>query len=368
MQALHSQALAETFALDHFEATGTWYEIGLMQGQRFRDLIRFTIHYYNGYGGTSQLHTGTGGPQRIVEASHSIQGFMQANFPYQMDELRGLAKGASVDLDLLLTTNFQQVLPHLAGGSPLDRPAETECCNIVFPNSDVGILLGGTCDCFPIRSVLTCRPEEGIPFVCLNWPGMPDVTWGGMNAAGLAFCGASSRPLDEEGGSAAHGVCGLDFLSPGRYILSHCSSVEEALLAMQSLRLRRDNNYTLTDKSGRAVQVQGSDANGQLRIVEMGEDGICCGNFYPWESPDGNDKRISPAAASRYHSLKLALGREFTFQNLEELLRSHNGDPSGQESVCNDSTAAGMIAVPTAGRIFFAGPKPCCSSFQEFPI
>ena len=354
--------------LEYVEADGKWYEIGLAEGRSQHSSVKYTIYRYASYHSESRIWT------VLDKATDGVAEFLTNYFPEEWDEMRGIADGAEVDMPLLVAANFPQAIARIAGESKaVITPAREQCSNIMFPSSELGPLLGGTLDDDPLRFILMGRPCGGIDFCCIMWPGWVACSWGGMNSAGLAMCGASATPLLETSRRIDGRIFGLDMLSPVRVVLRSCKTIDEALNKMSQSYLWAGDNYSLMDASGRGVQVYSHIGNSQnLRVVEMPEDrGLCCGNFPLWEINQDDFKSFphKQDVFSRYLNLKKAVddnvGR-YSVEAMKAVFTNHKGDPEKLESVCNDGTIVAMMAAPTLGRLFFASRPPCVQGFREY--
>jgi len=357
--------------MDHVVAHGSWHDIGLQTGRAQRQMVRFSINYISCLPDAARLHRGCPDVERLPEVYSQVKSLLDAKAPYLQQYLEGLAAGAEVPPELLCAINFREV----AAGRQRDAANKGACSNVLFPDSDFGPLIGGNNDSFPISCVQSCRPDEGIPLICSTWPGMV-TAWGGMNAEGLAICGASSRPLRPENQIKENRVPGLNSIGPPvRPVLAHCATIDDALNMLSTPELISMNNYTMMDRSGRGVQVQGVDpASNRLHLVELGNDrGLCHGNFYPWEVQPDEFSRFPDleSAFARWTSMRNGIDRfagRYSFAAMKAILTGHDGDPAKCTSVCNIGNALSMISAPTQNKIFFAGPRPCVSGYHEFTL
>jgi hypothetical protein len=246
----------------------------------------------------------------------------------------------------------------------------------MFPDSEWGPLIGGTLDDDPIRFILTARPADGIDFCCIMWPGWVAGTWGGMNAEGLAVCGASAGALREENRPEHTGrIPGFHSLAPQRVLLRSCRTIEEALDHLSRPDSLLPGNLSLMDRSGRGVQVQGTELDGRtLRVFEMPEDrGMCHGNFFPWEISPEEYKEFPDRqdVFSRYTAMMDGIERyrgRYSVKGMREILTEHPGDPEKKHTVCNHGTIVAMIAAPTRGKLLFASRPPCVQGFEDYSL
>ena len=354
--------------LEVVEAAGTWYDIGLAEGRAQRSLMRYVVRQWAGH------HAGTASFRALDRLAARAEAFLGARFPEEWDELLGIAEGAGLEIPLLVAANFPQALNALASADPGPTPAG-QCSNILFPTSEWGPLLGGTLDDPPVHYLLRARPEGAIPFCCVMFPAFVACTWGGLNAAGLALCGASARPLCPQNQRPDSRAIGLDMIHPQRVLLRSCRTVDQALDRLAQPDMNGANNYSLMDASGKGVQAQGYAGAGYgLRVAHLpAERGLCCGNFHPWEIGPEDAAGFPDKAPvfGRYRGVRRGVeenvGR-YSVDALRRVLTGHEGDVDACHSVCNANTSLAMIAAPTAGRLLFAAKPPCREGFVEYPF
>lgn len=364
------------FFMETLEVSGSWYDMGQAQGRAMRTLVHQTVHNYLHF---KQFHAGQSGLRALPELMRRIAPLMEKHFPEEWAELHGLADGAEIDLGWLVAANFTEALDIIRGAQHPVKPPESQCGGLMFPRSDAGPLIGGTLDCMSNRFWVTFRPSGGLAFQCIMFPGWVAGSWGGVNAAGLALCGASASIRRPENQYADRRITGFDVLPACNFVLLRsCRTVAETLERLKAPDLRPAANLAMLDKSGRGVLVQGYlKKPPQLRISEMSPDlGLCWGNFYPWDidpetcaEQDALEGKVPFDAFSRYASLKKAVDRRdhYTLDAMQKVLTSHEGAPGKPHSysICNDSTDVALIAAPQAGKIWLASQPPCVQGFRE---
>ncbi|MBI3944519.1 MAG: hypothetical protein HY321_01235 [Armatimonadetes bacterium] len=366
---------------EHLETAGSWYDIGLVQGRAMRTAVRCSIHLFLKEMGS--FHAGSDRLRALGETTRRVERFLARRFPEEWAELNGLADGAEVPLPWLVAGNFPAALARVCADAAPPPAPEEACSGVIFPDSEWGPLLGGTLDCLPLRFLMSCRPEGGVPFCCNMWPGMVWATWGGMNGAGLALSGASAQPRREQYAWQRDTTLGLDHLTSQRVLLRSCRTVAEALdrLGGDDV-LPPPGNLGLLDRTGRAVLIEGYERDTPtLRIREMEEgDGLCWGNYFPWDvRPDDcgdlPEAQRPLSAFSRVASLRRALDEHresYSVAAMVQLLSSHDSgahSPDGDaHNVCNNSNVLAMLAAPAQGKVLFASKPPCVQGFVEYPV
>jgi len=360
--------------LDHVVAQGSWYDIGLAEGRQERCGVKFTVYLYALY------HAHSAQLKSLDKLTERVEQLMTSHFPEEWDELRGIADGAQIELPLLVAANFPDALEKIAGipkpPSLFDKQKQ-QCSNIMFPSSQWGPLLGGTLDDLPLRFILTARPTNGLGLCCIRWPGFYGCTWGGMNSAGLAICGASAQELLPENQWTDHRIKGLDALYPQRILLRSCETIDQVIekLSRSETLLVSNCNLSLMDKTGRGIQVQGCLKDSfEPRIIERKPDAaMCCGNVFPWEVTTRDAPRFPELKDkfSRYANLEKAVEKykgNYSVEAMKQVLTSHDGDTSKLHTICNNATIVAMIAAPTTGKLLLASRPPCIRGFKDFSV
>lgn len=369
------------FFMETLEVSGSWYDMGLAQGRAMRTLVHQTVHANVHF---RKFHVGQSGLRALPELLRRLTPFMEKHFPEEWAELHGIADGAEIDFGWLVAANFTDALEYIVGEQAAAKPANSQCGGLMFPRSDEGPLIGGTLDCLPNRFWMTFRPTGGLAFQCITFPGLVFGSWGGMNTAGLALCGASGGPIRRaENRWVDKRIWGLDIVHCINVLLRSCRTVAEALARLGEPDLCAAGNMGFLDRTGRGVLVQGYlKKPPHLRCIEMPADaGLCWGNFYyPWDTdPATFADRDTPEgkspfdAFSRYASLRKAVDRphgKYTLEAMKQVLASHDGAPGKPHSysVCNDSTDAAMIAAPQSGKLWLASQPPCVQGFRELQV
>jgi predicted choloylglycine hydrolase len=193
----------------------------------------------------------------------------QHNFPYLIEEMRGMAKGAQLDFETIALINFS------AGFGAFIRPKEEkkstfgcpwgdfttddkgveECTNIIFLNSDRGPIMACTLDGSTSdvsRGIVRLiRPSNGNSILCYtDLNGLSTVH--GVNSPGLAVGEASLHfpTLNPHGIIRNH---------LPRLLLQECTTVDEGIQFLSRYPVMRHGyHFSLLDKGGNAAIVERS--------------------------------------------------------------------------------------------------------------
>ncbi len=369
------------FFVEHIQAEGSWYDIGLTQGRAARMMVRHTIHTYLKF---KKFHAGSPVLDKLPEMMQKVKKFLTERFPQEWEELKGIADGAEVDLSWLVAVNFSDALLSLCTKTisfpdlnSFPEPENQKCGGLIFPSSDFGPLLGGTLDNLPDQYLLTAYPKDGIALCCIRYPGLI-ATWGGMNEAGLVMSGASVSIFQESNFWEDKNILGFSALRAISPLLRSCRTVEQALDRFSQNDLIVPRNLGMLDKNGSAVLVQGCiKKSPELRVQrpESGS-GLCWGNIWPWDIDLNNcedipEEKKPKSAFARYNSLRNAVENnkgKYSLDLMKQVLTSHDAssDLLHAYNVCNDSTNFAMIAAPARGKLLFASQPPCIQGFEDY--
>jgi len=164
----------------YVETKGTWQQIG----QQFGESLRTTLHQFvDGF--VPWMHTDA---TRVAIAAGKLRDYCRkAGCPEILDESSGIAEGAALAPDMVLSLRFLTELGLLAAPS----------CSVVFlADSDHGASLSRNEDIEPDLSVEvqvchTARPSDGPATVLVTYAGL--LMGVGMNDAGVGIGGTSAH-------------------------------------------------------------------------------------------------------------------------------------------------------------------------------
>jgi len=230
--------------------TGTPYERGRQYGTQARDQVRLSVQAYQR---VFAHYAGWDWPD-VRRAAAGFEAPIAAFRPAYLDEMRGIADGAGLDLADVLAINVRTEVMYAAKArqAPLAArvpvpPAECSAFAVVPAPGDsrTATLLGQNWDWLLHSAqtliVLEARPDDGPAFVTVVEAGL--LAKAGLNAAGL---GLVTNAL----------VTDADLCEPGlpyhvllRAILD-CTTVTEALVILQAGMRSSSANYLIAHASG----------------------------------------------------------------------------------------------------------------------
>ena len=329
----------------HFKLSGSYYEMGLNQG---RPLKR---------GG----FTPPPPEKKKLRFAKQCEEVIGLYMPELFEELRGVADGAELDYDAIMTLTMT---------APFESD-EIPSCSIVavMPErtGDGRMIIGRNYDMFediskePATRYLT-YPEGHYASVgnCDIWVGR----WDGLNEAGL-FTGTTALFLPEPKPPLPSDIGWFT----GRHILDHCATMEEAVKFIQDVPRSRSGGRLIADSSGKAVVVEASVKGIELRYPEDGllilTNHAVCSAF---AGKDSNNEYFADSQ-TRYNRLRELLGRAkvIDVEMVKKAMSDHEGgvcshkvDASGRK----DSTIWSVVARPGERQADIAEGHPCRAKYR----
>lgn len=333
----------------HFELSGTYYEMGLEQGRSLKE-AGFTLLPPD---------------KKMLRFAERCEEIIGQYMPELLDELRGVADGAEIGYDAIMT---------LTTTAPFD-PDEVPGCSIVavMPErtADERMIIGRNFDMFEDVSkegatTYCTYPEGGYASAgnCDIWVGR----WDGLNEAGL-FTGTTALFLPGPK-PALPGPAGW-FV--GRYILDRFGTLSEAVEFVQTLPSTGSGGRLIADSSGEAVVIESSAEGRGFRYPQDGL--LILTNHAVCSAFAGKDDASEGYADSqaRYSRLYELFGGAnlIDLEMVKEAMSDHEGgvcshkvDSSGRK----DSTIWSVVARPGERKIDVAPGHPCRADYRTVPF
>ena len=234
---------------------GTPYERGRQYGSRARAQVHLSVQAYQR---VFAHYAGWDWPE-VRRAAAAFEAPIAAFRPAYLDEMRGLAEGAGLDVADVLAINVRTEVMYAAKArqAPLARRAPAECSAFALvpapraPGEAASALVGQNWDWLLHSArtlvVLEARQDDGPNFVTVVEAGL--LAKAGLNAAGL---GLVTNALVTD---ADIGAPGLPYHVLLRAILD-CATVTEALAVLQAGMRSSSANYLIAHASGAALDVE----------------------------------------------------------------------------------------------------------------
>ena len=376
-------SVSGTAAFPHVRVSGGARERGRAYGEQARRRISTSIHAYEEVFGA---YAGWSWPEVRREAARYEASIAAFDERY-VDEMRGIAEGADVDLEDILSINVRTEVMFAAkaraaeaAGADAGGPRQGECTAFaVVPEASATghTLIGQNWDwllhCFDTVVVLEAEQDEGPNFVSVVEAGLLAKT--GMNSSGL---GVATNALVTEDDRGEPGI-------PYHVLLRafmDCETISDALSVAQRAPRSSSANYLLAHRDGMAVDIEAAPGDFSRMFLLFPEDGVLAHTNH-FRSPAFDRKDISlwvmPDSPFRLERLRAAVERaapDLTLDTFREVLADHANFPSG---VCchpddrmdlfdQGSTVASVLMDLDDARIWVADGRPCTAPFRELDV
>jgi isopenicillin-N N-acyltransferase-like protein len=344
------------------------------QGRRL--ILRSIAHYQRVFEHRQQLEWGA-----AVERASRYEDSIGAFSPEILEEIRGIAEGAQVEIGSVLALNARSELMFTPsqGGTPSSGSAG-ECTSFALlpeVTSAGHTVIGQNWDWLPFAAdtmiLLEVHRERKPSFVSLTEAGL--VAKIGCNAAGLGVCTNTlvSRLDDGRAGVPYHVIL--------RGLLD-AETINDAARTLTSAPRGFSGNYLVAQRSGIAFNAETTSGDAAGVAISAPVDGVIAHTNH-FLRPDlaRDDARIAqnPHSLFRLDSLERALRREapaISVERIQNALRGHQGHPDG---VCSHpdarypeleqrATLASMIVDLDAGELWIAPGQPCATDYEWFNV
>ncbi|HEY7879281.1 MAG TPA: C45 family peptidase, partial [Streptosporangiaceae bacterium] len=363
----------------HVRVEGSSYQRGRQYGRQAATRVRLSVQAYQQ---TFAHYAGWDWPAVRREAAR-FEAPIGSVMPAYLEELRGIADGASLDLADVLAINVRTEVMYAAKArqaptaaripAQFSQPAECSAFACVpAPGQNDPVLIGQNWDWLLHSAqtlvVLEVRQDEGPDFVTVVEAGLLAKT--GMNAAGLGLV-TNALVTDADVGEP-----GLPYHVLLRAVLD-CTTVTDALEVLQAGPRSSSANYLIAQAGGAALDIEAAPGDFTRLYPVYPEDGMLrhtnhfLGDIHPadlalWAMPSSvvRLQRLRAAATAR------------TLDDFGVLLADHADYP---HSICahpdpaahpceQGATIASVLMDLTARRIWLAAGNPCQVPFEQLDI
>jgi isopenicillin-N N-acyltransferase-like protein len=347
------------------EAGGSAYDRGYAYGTHARDVISrlLTSHfvYYS-------AHLGTDRTAVLREASSFSRPILEYSWEIY-EELRGLAAGAGVSLDEVLTiAAFNEVfypkLSKLCTSFAVRPKATSDGLTYVGQNNDEGVdpWLDGEC-----VLLVKYREKSAPSSLVYTYAGAPAMM--GINSSGVAVCINALR--------YSAPVQGVPMLCIVREILRQ-KTTDDAVEVIERAR----KAYALNFMIGSPDKIANVEATPNGTQVTTSDEALFHANHYLCPVNGFGEKKTgdyyvnSTTRCNRIQEILTEKTGKLNLVLLEEALRDHGGAPNSICSHVNTSkprerwsrTLDGMIYIPERREAWIAKGNPCASTFYRYSI
>jgi isopenicillin-N N-acyltransferase like protein len=358
----------------HVRVEGTGYQRGRQYGRQAAARVRLSVQAYQQ---TFAHYAGWDWPAVRREALR-FEAPIGEFRPAYLDELRGIADGAGLDLADVLAINVRTEVMYSAKARQAPRtrtrlPAECSAFAVVpAPGQSGSAIIGQNWDWLLHAAqtlvVLEVRQDDGPDFVTLVEAGLLAKT--GMNAAGL---GLVTNALVTD---ADLGEPGLPYHVLLRAVLD-CATVTDALEALQAGPRSSSANYLVAHASGSALDIEAAPGDFTRLYPLFPEDGVLLhtNHFLAGIHPADLALWAMPSSVIRLQRLRAARAAR-TLDDFGPLLADHADYPHG---ICSHpdpadhpcergATIASVLMDLTARHIWLAAGNPCQATYERLDI
>jgi isopenicillin-N N-acyltransferase-like protein len=318
----------------------------------------------------------------VRQAAAAFEAPIAAFRPAYLDEMRGIAEGAGLDLADVLAINTRTEVMYAAKArqAPLAGKTPGECSAFAVvpaprpPGEPAPALLGQNWDWLLHSArtlvVLEARQDDGPDFVTVVEAGL--LAKAGLNAAGL---GLVTNALVTD---ADVGTPGLPYHVLLRAILD-CATVTEALVVLQAGMRSSSANYLIAHASGAVLNVEAAPGDFTRLYLQFPEQGLLLHTNH-FLSPRLHPADVSlwamPSSAVRLQRLQAGATGSATLDDFRLLLADHADYPHG---ICSHpdpadhpleqgATIASVLMDLNARRVWLAAGNPCQVRYAELDL
>jgi isopenicillin-N N-acyltransferase-like protein len=360
----------------HVRVEGGPRERGRQYGEEARGRVRRSIEAYTDvfahYAGWSW--------ERVVEEARAFERPIADYEPRYLEEIRGIAEGASLPFEDVLALNVRTEVMFSAKArlAVAEAGLKVDGCSAfaVLPEASANgtTMIGQNWDwllhSFDTVLVLEARQDEGPDFVTVVEAGLLAKT--GLNSSGI---GLTTNALATE---ADQGIPGVPYHVALRAILD-AENLSDALAALQRRPRSSSANYLVAHEDGIAVDVEAAPGDFSRLFLLFPERGVLLHtNHFRSQSFDGKDVGLwvipdSPFRLERVKAAVEAASPLLAPETFMELLADHANYPS---SVCchpderihpveRGSTVASVVMELDSRRVWLAEGHPCSTPYRE---
>jgi len=356
---------------------GKPFDRGRQYGEQARRLILHSIAAYQRVFEHRQKLDWPAAVERASLYEDSIGAFS----PEILEEIRGIAEGAQVEIGAVLALNARSELmfpPSRENAPASDLSAECSSFALLPEATSSGhTLMGQNWDWLPFAVetmiMLEVHREDRPSFVSITEAGL--VAKIGCNAAGLGVC-TNTLVSRLDGGRP-----GVPYHVMLRALLD-AETIADAARTLTAAPRAFSGNYMVAHRSGLAFNAETVAGDAAGVAISLPVEGVIAHTNH-FLRPDlaSGDARVAqhPHSLFRLDSLLRALRRgapTISIELIQGALRSHQGHPDG---VCSHpdtrvpdleqrSTLASIIADLETGELWIAPGQPCTRAYQLFDL
>jgi isopenicillin-N N-acyltransferase like protein len=380
-------------SIQHVRVEGSAYQRGQQYGTQAAERVRNSVRAYERV--FAHL-TGWDWPAVRREAAR-FEAPVGEFRPGYLQEMRGIADGAGLDLADILAINVRtevmyaakarnaplaghrpaQVAPSAAGPSAIAPTAVAECsafARVPAPGQPGGPVIGQNWDWLDHAAqtliLLEARPDDGPDFVTAVEAGL--LAKAGLNSAGLALV-TNALVTDRDVGEP-----GLPYHVLLRAILD-CATVTDALSVLQAGTRSSSANYLVAQAGGAALDIEAAPGDlTQLYLLYPDDGGLLLHTNHFQSSlagPADLGLWAMPSSAVRLQRLRAGAGKR-DLDGFGALLADHADYP---HSICahpdpvahpldRSGTIVSLLMDTESRQVWLAAGHPCQVPYQRLDV
>jgi predicted choloylglycine hydrolase len=332
------------------ECQGTPIQMGLQYGEQAREEIQKDL----------SLRLNEIDKEKLKHFANKAKLAISKFLPDELEELKGIAKGANVSFDHVLFANHVDTF-----GSTVER-----CTPVLLRESPEGTIVAKNNDA-PVNEeypfiIRKGKPAKGLPFIQVTYAGwLSGLDM--MNAEGLANTHGSVGSVFDKSGLR------IDIRLYVYSLMKTCKSTDEFVRKLNILPLTgKGFNIAMGDKYGETVMLDA--AVPFVAVRNRNKQFDYATNIYNSPGLENADMR-NPAKRDiclyRYGYLKW---RETSnppeqLKDIKDLLSSHDSwAPCRHGGAHNSKTTWSMISMCNSGKVLIAHGNPCQNEYKEYNV
>jgi isopenicillin-N N-acyltransferase-like protein len=336
-----------------FRAKGSHRELGRQHGEQAAEHIR--THLDSMCSGQKLSR------ENLRLRALRFQPMFEKYCPHLLEEMRGLAEGARINVPEAMACNIR--------GELGQAPAEGCTTYVIGRNLTAGkeVIAGQNSDMTsevpPMAYLLHLQPKDKPEVLMWTFGGM--IGYHGMNSAGIAhFANALG------GGPASR--FGMPHY-PVKRMMLECSTVEQVVDLLKEIPLGSNGNYVLCDGRGKILDAEATTEGPEL-LEDKGAGFIAhtnhflCSRHAHQANFDKSWKDSFPRM-NKINELIAARKGRVTVSDVKGFLSDHSGQPAGICRHDGDSrTVASLISEPAQRRMHVAVGNPCQNMYKIYSM
>lgn len=333
--------------------SGSHYDIGYSYGKAMASEIR---RFYDLF--LVKLEERDVSIETALTITRKFSGFIEKYTPDLLEEVRGIADGAKMEYESVLSLNCMFEIPRIAGKSEIHYctvwgVTDGRKC-LAAQNLDLASEYG------PFLTLFRISPDSERTVLLQAMPGMVGML--GMNEDGVVFSGTTVSSREVRFGLPKPFIC--------RTILQTCNNVIDATEFLQNVPKTTGGNPLLADARGSLQMLECSSAKCIVHHTDKGY--IASTNHYTDDDLFGQSPPDTESSEARLERINWLL-EHMKKRDLDEMFsfaRDHEHSPNNL-TICRHgsiSTVSSLVFIPAERCIWITNGLPCNTYFQQYYV